>query len=226
MSDQFDQPVSRNSRPQLSLRELMLVIAIVGLLSGYFLSARRLNVAEAELAKLRNEVGYLEPSELDQIAAVRAPSERRLTYRFRVRVPDKPRYRVAYSSVWEKDASGPTWFAAAPVPAGESLVIVHVMKDPRDERWRIATLVQSDAGTKRVGSVLPEEHAQIFRKSGDAISAGIGRKTVAVEKDRSLRLLDEKWLVGEGSLMLYGSRPPQRDQIGIYAELQPDVGTL
>ncbi|MGB7345463.1 MAG: hypothetical protein WBD20_14710 [Pirellulaceae bacterium] len=226
MTDHSEQSTYRISPAQLSLRELLLVIAVVALAAGYFLSARRLQTAETELEKLRTEFGYLEPSEPNQVAAVRVPSDQPLTYRFRVRVPKTNRYRVTYSSIWEQGESGPTWFAAAPVAAGESLIIVRVMKDPRDDLWKITAIVQSDSGTIRVGSVLPEEHSRVFRRSADAISAGIDRKTVAVSKDKSLRLLDEKWLVGEGSLMLYCNRPPEQDQIGIFAELQPDVGTL
>ena len=49
---------------------------------------------------------------------------------------------------------------------------------------------------------------------------------VTTDKSAALRLLDERWLVGEGGLLLYGDRPPERDQIGVYAELQPDTGPL
>jgi hypothetical protein len=55
---------------------------------------------------------------------------------------------------------------------------------------------------------------------------GVGRETTKVAQHGSIRLLDERWLVGEGGLLLYGEQTPERDQIGIYAELQPDVGPL
>ncbi|NNE00301.1 MAG: hypothetical protein HKN47_23530 [Pirellulaceae bacterium] len=215
-----------SSRLQLSLRDLLMLVAMVALAIGYWSTYRRLQRSEAELAQLRLSTGYLAPSEAAQIAAVRAPSEQPLTYRVRVRVPDQPRYRVAYSSLWEKDAANPEWFAAVDLPPGESLVTVRVAKDPRDERWKIVAAVQSERGTRRFSTVLPDEHASVFRESHDAISTGVGRQTVAVAKNQSLRLLDERWLVGEGSLLLYGDRAPRRDQIGIYAELQPDIGPL
>ena len=77
-----------------------------------------------------------------------------------------------------------------------------------------------------MATTLPPEQIQVFRGSHDALSTGVGRETLAVNASRSIRVLDERWLVGEGSLLLYGSRPPDRDQIGVYAELQPDDGPL
>jgi hypothetical protein len=74
--------------------------------------------------------------------------------------------------------------------------------------------------------VLPAEHVDIFRGSHDVISTGIGRETLAADANQSIRLLDERWLVGEKALLLYGDRAPEEDQVGIYAELQPDVGPL
>jgi hypothetical protein len=220
-----EQP-TRKSPWQLSLRELLLLIAVFALAAAYAIAAGRNYRNQNELVRLRREVGYLAPSDSDQVAAVRLTSDQPLTYRLRVRVPDSPRYRVAYSSLWPKATSAPDWYAAAPLPAGESVVTVRILKDTRDDRWKITTLVQSDAGTKRIATVLPGEQSDVFRQSHDVVSAGVGRQTVALDKSKRLRLLDDKWLVGEGGLMLYGNKPPQRDQIGVYAELQPDIGTL
>ena len=66
----------------------------------------------------------------------------------------------------------------------------------------------------------------MFRQSHDVISTGVGKTTVAVAKTESLRLVDERWLIGEAGLLLYGDRSPEQDQIGVYAELQPDIGPL
>ncbi len=209
-----------------SIRGLLTLVLVVALAAGYFISQRRLHQLEGELSRLRTENGYLSASDSGQIAAARAPSDQPLTYRVRVRVPETPKFRVAYSSVWEQDSADPTWFAAVDLPPGESLIIVRVQEDPRDDRWKLTTLVQSDRGTKRVATALPEEHVKIFRGSHDAISMGVSRQTTKVAKDHSIRLLDERWVVGEGGLLLYGNQSPQRDQIGIYAELQPDIGPL
>jgi hypothetical protein len=90
----------------------------------------------------------------------------------------------------------------------------------------MTALVQSERGTKRVATVLPEEHVRVFRGSHDAISMGVSRQTKTAAENESIRLLDERWVVGEAGLLLYGDRTPEGDQIGIYAELQPDVGPL
>lgn len=225
-SDHPAETPQRSLRLRVSLRDLFFLVTIAGLSIGYLTTYQRMKRNEAELATLRQTSGYLAPSEADQIAAIRVPSDQPLTYRLRVRVPKQPRYRVAYSSFWKKSTRQPDWFAAVEVPAGESLVIVRILEDPRDERWKITTLVQSDSGTKRFATVLPDEHTRIFRQSHDAVSTGVGRQMVTTDKSAALRLLDERWLVGEGGLLLYGDRPPERDQIGVYAELQPDTGPL
>jgi len=205
----------------VSLRELIGLTAIVALAFGMLTTAMKLHRATAELGQLRREVGYLPPGETDEVAAVRLASDEPLTYRFRVRVPDDDHgYRVCYSSLWPKSASAPEWFSATPVPAGESMVIVKVASDPRDEVWKITTLVRSPAFTRRMATTLPGDHVDVFQGSHDVISTGVARASVAAPADRSLRILDERWLVGEGSLLLFGDRPPDRDQIGVYAELQ------
>ena len=173
------------------------------------------------------EFGYLSNTLPGQIAAARAPSDQPLTYRLRVRAPETLQgYRVAYSSHWPQNSSGPQWFGAVEVPAGESIITVRIMEDPRDHRWKIATSVAAANGTRRMATVLPQEQVEIFRGAHEVLSTGIGRQTLAVGADQSIRLLDERWLVGETALLLYGDRAPDEDQIGVYAELQPDIGPL
>ena len=66
----------------------------------------------------------------------------------------------------------------------------------------------------------------MFRESHDALSSGIGRDTQIASAGESIRLLDERWLVGESRMYLYGDRSPEVDLVGIYAELQPDDSPL
>jgi hypothetical protein len=212
---------------RLSLREYLGLVTIAMLLIGLMTTALRLRSSQAEVARLRAETGYLRDTDPGQIAAARAPSDQPLTYRIRVRVPpDSSRFRVAYSSLWAKESASPQWYGAVPVPVGESLITVRIREDPRDGRWKIATLVAAPLGTRRMATVLPPEHVEIFRGSHEVLSTGIGRETFAAGSSQSIRLLDERWLVGEGSLLLYGDKAPSRDQVGIYVELQPDVGPL
>ena len=213
----------RKSLPRnLSLREFLGWVTVVALLVGLVLTGRRLAKVEGELAALRREVGHLAPSEPDEIAAVRVPSDLPLTYRMRVRVPQSRDYRVAYSSLLPKHSATPQWYGAVPVPPGESVVTVRVAKDPRDERWKITTLVNSSKGTQRMSTVLPPDHVGGFRETHDVVSTGVGRETLAVQPGESIRLLDERWLVGDAGLLLFGDRPPPEDQMGVYAELQPN----
>ena len=217
----------RRRRWRFSLREYMGLVTIVILATGLVFSIRRLRHLEVEVAKMRSETGYLQETAPGQIAAARAPSDQPLTYRLRVRVPEgASKFRVAYSSLWPSRAAGPQWYGAVPMPGGESIVTIRVLEDPRDKKWKIASLVSSVEGNQRMATVLPPKHVTVFRGSHDVLSTGVGRETQAVQQTGSIRLLDERWLVGEGALLLYGDRAPTTDQIGIYAELQPDVGPL
>lgn len=204
----------RPASPRFSLRELIWVTALVAMTIAWWTVKRERN-------SLRDELGYLPASASDQSAVVRLTSDQPLTYRFRVRVPMSPSYRISYSTVWPKGAAKPDWFAGAPVPSGESTVTVRIARDPRDDQWKITTLVRSDRGTNRVATVLPEDHVKVFRGSHDALSTGVGRQAAIMDAGQTTRILDERWLVGEGALMLYGDSGPKTDQIGIYAELQP-----
>ena len=212
---------------RLSLREYLGLVTIAMLTVGLAITATRLQKSAAVVAALRTENGYLTETQPGQIAAARAPSDQPLTYRVRVRVPPSPaRFRVAYSSVWPKQSSSPRWYGAVPVPSGESLVTVRILEDPRDKRWKMAAIVGSPQSTKRMATVLPPEHVEVFRGSHEVVSTGVDRETYAVSTTDSIRLLDERWLVGEGALLLYGDRAPENDQIGVYVELQPDIGPL
>lgn len=217
--------------PRFSLSRMLLGVAALAAALAFVVTLQRLRNAESELAALRLETGYLAPSEPSQIAAVRLTSDEPMTFRVRVRVPESssstaPNYRIAYSSVWQSGATAPTWFAAISVPPGESVVILRILKDPRDDRWKITTLRRSQSGTRRLATVLPEDHVQLFRGSHEWLSTGVPRETQFADTGQSLRLLDERILSGEGAMMLYGDRPPESDMIGVYAELQPDVGPL
>ena len=221
------QPPVRPSRTRLSLREYLGLMTIVMLTVGLIATSQRLRKTSSELGRLRREVGYLSSTSPGQIAAVRAPSDEPLTYRIRVRIPQgSGDYRVAYSSHLPKQSSNPMWYGAVPIPPGESLVTVRILEDPRDKRWKIATIVSSEQGNQRMATVLPPDHVAIFRGSHDVWSKGVGRETRAVGSDESIRVLDERWLVGGSALLLYGYRAPETDQIGVFAEMEPDRGPL
>ncbi len=218
---------ARRSIHRWSLREYLGLVTIISLVVALVSTSMRLRRSEAELSVLRKQFGYLSETDPGQIAAARAPSDQPLTYRMRVRVPqDAGSFRVAYSSHWPRDATGPLWYGAVEVPPGDSMITVRILQDPRDERWKISAIVSAPIGTKRMATVLPREHVEIFKGSHEVLSTGVGRQTLAVAMDRPIRLLDERWLVGEAGLLLYGDRAPESDQIGVYAELQPDRGPL
>jgi hypothetical protein len=100
------------------------------------------------------------------------------------------------------------------------------MKDLRDERWKIAVTRRSEDSTRRIATVLPPDQVEVFVGSHDWLRTGVTRETTSLPVGEPLRLLDERILVGEGAMMLYGDRPPPDDMIGVFAELQPDIGPI
>ena len=216
----------RRAPVRFSITSLLLFLTVIALGSAQLITLWRLRAAESELSRLRRETGYLAPTGDDQIAATRLTSDQPMTYRMRVRVPDSTPYRIAYSSLWPDSESSPKWFGAVEAPPGESVVILRVLKDPRDERWKITILRRDLEGTRRMGTVLPQSHVDVFLGSHDWLRSGITQQTSTRPIGQSLRLLDERVLVGEGAMMLYGDRPPEADMIGVFAELQPDIGSI
>jgi len=226
----------------------MAIVTIVALVLGNGLTAWRLHLARQELEQLHQQVGYLPDSGQGEIAAVRISTDEPLTYRFRVRIPgtsssstfrwsdtDPPpswarppasetglspaRYRIAFGTVLPQGAMQPQWIAAAGLYPGESWVTVRIAEDPRDGAWKISTLVRDDRGTNRTSSRLPPEQVATFRSSHSVIGVGLPRQKSLVTDQLPVRLLDERWITGS-SLLLYGDRPPESDQVGVYAELQ------
>lgn len=227
MSDS-DRPKLPTNRIRFSLREMFGLLTISVLVVALMTTIFRLQASQTELTRLRDEAGYLGSTPRDHIAAAVLPSAEPLTYRVRIRIPESSTpYRLAYSTVWPAGQSGPVWFAAIPAPQGESMVTVRIAEDPRDERWKVSALLATAARTKRMATGLRSDQVEVFRGSHQIFRQGIPRgKTTSVPADQVLRVLDERWLVGENGLLLYGDRPPESDQIGIYAELQPDIGPL
>lgn len=227
-------PNDTAGRTKWSLRTLFAATTFIALVAGNAISIFRLRDAREELSQLRLEVGSLHEIPNDQLAAIRMPADLPLTYKFRVQTPLPPErserwnspspprssYRIAYSTILPRGRTQPDWYSAIAVSPGESVVTIRIAVDPRDELWKISTLVQNATSTRRMGTVLPDAHTKIFRASHDVISTGVARQSVTKPADGAIRLLDERWLVGEQALLLYGDRAPDEDQVGVYAELQ------
>ncbi|MEO1527778.1 MAG: hypothetical protein AAFX06_20300 [Planctomycetota bacterium] len=223
MADQTGSTVPRAA--SFTLGSLMLWVTTIALACGLVVTVQRLRSAETELAKLREEVGYLGPTRADQVAAVRAQVLEPLTYQFRVRVPERQKYRLVYSSIWPVDSDAPDWFGALSVPSGESTVIVRVLRDPRDDQWKIAAICRSELGTRRIGTVLPEPHVALFRSPQEWSTAGVSRVAHVTDAGDFIRLVENRMIRGEEAL-LFGARPRDQDAVGVFAQLEPDVGAL
>ena len=220
--------VNRPTPPRFafSMREgFLATLAAASLIAAVVLS-RRVATLRDEVDRYRAEVGYLRPGDADSIAAVRVPWDEPLQFRYRVRVPDEGRYRLTYGTTWSAGKARPDWMSAVPLPPGESRVTVRVLEDPRDRRWKVAAIVATPEGTRRSGTTLPADQERIFRDTAERLSSGVEFTTVTGTAGQSIRLMDLRWLVGEGALMLYGSAPPRDDQIGLFAEVQPDSGPM
>lgn len=198
---------------------------LVGLALGYAITFKRMRRAESELQRLRSEVGYLEPVAADQVAAIRIPSATQLEWKARISIPSSQPYRLAYSAIWRESTFKPDWFSAQSLPPGESTVTIQIIKDMRDERWKMAIMVHHPGGVARMATALPDEVSSVFRGSHDVISGGVGREPLTLPCGETVRLFDERYFSGN-QLLLHGDRAPPSDIIGIFVDLQPDIGPL
>ncbi len=206
-----------------SLRGLLVAMAIVSLVATNVWLNYRLRATRTELTKLRSEVGYLHIDDEQRFAAARIPDDDPLTWRFRVYVPEQTRCRLAYTTRWLAGKATPDWYSYLAIPVGESQIIATIQTDPRDGLWKVSAMVRHDGTTVRSATFLPEEQIEVFRTPQQAISnAKVGTATVQTETTKPLRLLEDKLLVGEGGLVLYGARAPDSDTLGMFLEIQPD----
>ena len=67
-----------------------------------------------------------------------------------------------------------------------------------------------------MATVLPDDQVAIFRGSHDWLRSGISQQTATKQVGQSIRLLDERVLVGDGAMMLYGDKPPAGDMVGVF----------
>lgn len=215
-----------DERSRFSLKVLLLVVTLAASILGNVFSTVRLRGVTAERDRLRREVGFLEPSGPGEIAAVRVPFDEPLAWKFLVRVPEGVKYRLAYSSYWPAELAQPQWIGAQALQSGECTVLARVLSDLRDDRWKLTVVVRNESATLRGSVVLDERQTQLFRSSNDTLQFGIGRETQSVACDQRLRILDQRWIGGEGGLLLYGARPPEDPIDGIFLEIQPDMGAL
>lgn len=210
---------NRLPKRTFSLRELLALTTVCVLVISQFWTSRQLYQAHQELRQLREEIGYISETDQSKLVAVRVHSDEPLTWKLRVRVPQDHPYGVAFATQWQAGASEPDWRSIEPLPSGESEVILRLIRDPRDNRWKIITLVRHDDNTRRVGSPLSDRQAELFQQSCDTLRGGI-KGQVSVAGGRPLRVIDEKWFSGEGGLMLFGSAAPKDNIDGVFAELK------
>jgi hypothetical protein len=223
---EYDGPSPGVSRSRFTLRSMLLAITLVASILGNFFTSVKLREAVSQRDALRREVGYLDSDNPSAIAAVRAPFDEPLAWKFRIRVPEGGKYRLACSTLWPKGRPAPDWVVAQGLDVGESTVFVRILRDPRDDRWKLSTVVRNESATKRLSAGLSERQSSVFRASTDTITAGVGSATIDLDNGEKLRLLDQRWLSGEGGLLLYGDREPPSDVDGVFVELQPDEGPL
>ncbi|WP_153556400.1 hypothetical protein [Roseimaritima sediminicola] len=222
------EPSSPSPAPRwrFTIRDGLLLILVVALACSNLLSWARLREANVELDRLRREVGDLGQHSDDRLVAVRLRSAEPLQWQLRVRVPEQGRYRVAYSAWWPADTAAPQWFAAVALEPGESVITARIGPDPRDGRWKLSVVASHALGDRRMASTLAEPLADVFRGSHQVIRAGVDTQPIAVGPEESIRLLEDRYLVGDGAQRLYGAAPPEDDQPGVFLELQPDIAPL
>ncbi|MEZ6091745.1 MAG: hypothetical protein R3C05_27800 [Pirellulaceae bacterium] len=205
---------------RFSLRSFLLTAIVLSLVCSHLWTSLRYRESIVELKKLRREVGYLTEPDLSKLVATRVPSDDPLTWKARVRTPALQSYQIAYSTVWPGGEIAPRWYSAQVLPEGESLITLRLLRDPRDNRWKIITLVRHEGSVWRMATALTDRQTKLFQQTHDTIRGGINAETTTAA-GRSLRLIEDKWFTGEGGLMLFGQSVPDDDIDGVFAELQP-----
>ena len=214
------------SSGRFSLKWMLLVVTLCASLIGNAVSSIRLRQAINERDRLRREVGYLEMGAPDQVSAARVPTDEPLTWRYKVRIPEGETYRIVCSTIWPAEAGQPRWTGGQSLKAGEHALTLRILSDPRDDRWKLVSVVRSGDNILRFSVELDERQTKLFRTSNDTLNLGINSQTVHIGSDQRLRMLDQRWLSGEGGMLLYGDRPPRESVDGVFLELQPDNGPL
>jgi hypothetical protein len=206
-----------------TLRQMLGVLVVGTVAMSHLWTSRQLHRARAELESMRSEVGYLNIRDEAQLAVARVPDDEPLVWRFRIHNPQNNRMRLAYSTRWLSGSVRPDWYSFAAIPAGESLITARVAADPRDSLWKISVIIRQGNSETRLATELPESQVPIFRGSHHAISTGeVETRTLQRPPQRPIKLLEDKWLVDESPMVLFGQRPPDTDVIGVFLEIQPD----
>ena len=133
---------TRASIFRFSLREMVLLVAVVALAVSHSMTSLRLRTVSEENRLLRQEVNRfpLDDESLLHVAALQSTDN--LTWRWRLHVPESGTFVLRTENANLPESGLPTklGYVGDELPKGDVYVTVTVQKD-RDQRWTVVTLI-------------------------------------------------------------------------------------
>lgn len=162
---------SVGKRPRFSLLTLLLLTTIVALAVSLAILYRDFLPLQAEVARLRKELGELRVDDPSKLQAIRVETDNELEWKWRVWIPEGTVYRVRshgdYSLPRGYPQGGGTVYLRE---AGEHVLRYVIRRDSRDDRW-YGTM---QAGPTGVGKDL---QSWVQWKNYSSTSSGVGTVT-------------------------------------------------
>jgi|GEM_PF-6900970 len=203
-----------------NLRTGFLWLTGASLIASHLWTSQQLAHTRRELQQLRYSTAQLDPLQRDQIGLARVPLDEPDRWQLRLWLPEGRGYELQASTLWLAGAAEPDWQPVLALPQGASLLTCSLTRTPDNRRWDLALVIRRGSNTTGRRLPLTEGQSQRFPSSGRYWVSQIESGPRYTNPAKPTALLLEHLLSADGT-MLYGDRPPDRDQVGVYLRLAP-----
>jgi hypothetical protein len=224
------EPRERRWRFQFSIRSLLLFTLFAALVLTSLLMYRRLSDAERELSKLRREAGYLKVEDESLFHAIAVPCDEPLTWKWRVYLPKRSKYRwmLAYGdeipqSGFPKNICYSFTDEQIPRSKGvEALVTVSIRNDPDPDakRWIFSLAMRSaeENASSETRTTIPDDLMRKILQSCASETARIGQQKQETRKSGEVIDLVKCRLCEEISPNSWTISPNPQPGFGVWLE--------
>jgi hypothetical protein len=172
---------------QFSLLNLVLMTTIVALGVTVYLLQQRVAPLEAEVKRLRDEVGELNIQDPSKLHAIQVQTDNQLEWKWRIYVPEGVSYAVrSYGNQIPEDNFpqwGGTMYLREP---GEHVLRYVIRYDPEGDRWEGSLQMKS-------GSVGSHHQPWVTWKGRGSTSSGVGMTTQVFEPDKRVLITRRRY---------------------------------
>jgi hypothetical protein len=188
--------------PRFSLRHALSLVAIIAFCLSIGTSIRQFRenrLLRQENTSLRNEVGKLtlEPGHEQQLHAIAIPSYEKLTWRWRIKVPDGMCSRVN-TRVGDIPLIGFPKGLQGPELTGDCVLTVAVHQK-KDKSWELFSHVENvesggmKTSTSTTSNILPENTQWLEKTDGSFSASGVGNSTQVAVMNDPMQLLRSRF---------------------------------